>query len=203
MHERIFKPSEVQKLEDPERLKWLPPGDVIKALSLRPGMVVADIGAGSGYFAIPIAHAVAPEEGSGSQAAGHVFAVDMQEEMLAILRQKLAQPGMPDSVRLVHGSAAETKLPGASCDVVLLANVWHELEKPDEAAREAARILRTGGTLAILDWRPDVTRPPGPPLEHRISPQSVKGTLGMDGWSCLHSASVGDYSYLLVFRRLE
>ena len=87
MGERLFKPQDAHKLEDPERQIWLPVVDVIRASAIRPGMRVADIGAGTGYFAIPIALAVG--------VGGKVYAVDLQSEMLNKLQQKLTKPGVP------------------------------------------------------------------------------------------------------------
>ena len=82
MNDRVFKHTEAHKLEDPERLKWLPAAEILAHLRVAPGMKVADVGAGTGYFSIPIARAVG--------ALGHVFAVDLQPEMLALLRGKLS-----------------------------------------------------------------------------------------------------------------
>ncbi len=84
MNERTFRASEAHKLEDPDRQKWLPVQDVLAALDLRPGMCMADIGAGTGYFTLPAARAVGPQ--------GRVFAVDLQPEMLAKLRGNLPWP---------------------------------------------------------------------------------------------------------------
>src|SRR5690242_15290696 len=124
MNSRTFRAADAQRLEDPERQKWLPVEEAIDALSLSPGMTVADIGAGTGYFAIPFARAVAP--------SGTVMAVDFQPAMLAILREKLSAPGVPPNIQLVEGSAENTGVPEATCDLVFLANIWHELD--DHAA---------------------------------------------------------------------
>ena len=190
MNDRVFHFSQAHKLEDPERLQWLPPMAVIDALRLRPGMAVADIGAGTGYFAIPISKAVG--------SSGKVFAVDFQPEMLTILREKLNAPESPRNLELVDGSATESHLPGQSCDLVLYANIWHELVDPVAALREAERIVRRDGRIAILDWRPEVSRPPGPPLEHRISPGTVDDTLGGQSWEFESAVNIGPYSYLVV-----
>ncbi|MFB3917635.1 MAG: class I SAM-dependent methyltransferase [Terriglobales bacterium] len=199
MSERTFKPSEVHKLEDPARLTWLPPAEVLSRLALQPGMVVADIGAGTGYFAIPIARAVfIATHSAGQEYEGKVFAVDSQEEMLHKLREKLSQPGMPGNIELIHGSAADTHLQDRSCGLVLMANVWHELDDHRSALTEAGRILQRDGRLAILDWRPDVSRPPGPPLDHRIAPGEVVERLSAQGWSCRESSNVGTFSYLVI-----
>ena len=123
-NERIFKPSEAHKLEDPARLTWLPPSEVLARLRLRPGRNVADIGAGTGYFVLPIARETAP--------TGTLFAVDMQPEMLGKLRENLTSPNAPQNIELIEGDAAATTLGNESCDLVLMANLWHELD--DHAA---------------------------------------------------------------------
>jgi ubiquinone/menaquinone biosynthesis C-methylase UbiE len=204
MHNRMFNPAESHRLEDPERLRFLPPTEVVAALELAPGMTVADIGAGTGYFALPVAQAILP--------GGRVFAVDAQREMLMRLDAKLRQIGASGNISLVAGEATNTTLPDASCDRILIANVWHEL--PDTAAtlHEFARILRPNGRLALLDWRADVPSrpesrprqdddPPGPPREHRVSSADVANTLRTNGWKVLSQANVGEYSYLVIATR--
>ncbi len=190
MSDRLFKPSAAHKLEDPERLIWLPPNEVLEALSLRPGMNVADIGAGTGYFALPIALAILP--------GGKVFAVDLQPEMLDLLRAKLTGHAAPQNIILGEGSAAETHLARGTADLVLIANVWHELDDHAATLREAQRILAPGGQLAILDWRTDVTPPPGPPLHHRIAAEDVRTFLLGAGWSCGPLRHIGRYNYLVL-----
>ncbi|MFI5175134.1 MAG: class I SAM-dependent methyltransferase [Terriglobia bacterium] len=187
---RRFKPSEAHRLEDPERLLWLPPGDVLALLPLRPGMRVADIGAGTGYFALPIAREIGP--------SGRVLAVDVEPEMIARLKQKIESAGAPQNIELIEGEATNTRLPAAQVDLLLMANLWHELDDLEGALREANRLLHEGGRLAILDWRPDVDRPPGPPLEHRIPPAEVKEFLESHGWRVERSSQVGRYSYFLL-----
>jgi ubiquinone/menaquinone biosynthesis C-methylase UbiE len=189
-NERTFTPADVRKLEDPERLVWLPPAEVVASLELRPGMCVADVGAGTGYFSLPLAAAVAP--------GGVVKAVDFEPEMLAFLRGKLAAQDAPANVEMVQGSALATTLPEASCDLALLANVWHELDALGAVLAETRRILRGGGRIAILDWRTDVTRPPGPPLEHRVPVQTVSAALAADGWLVPSGRNTGTYSYLVT-----
>ena len=189
MNDRVFRASEAARLDSPERLIWLPPDEVIEKLALRPGMVVADIGAGTGYFALPMAWQVAPD--------GAVYAVDMQVEMLAILRAKLAVAQV-DNVLVIQGEAARTGLQSSSCDLLLLANIWHELDDLPAVVAECRRILRPAGRIAILDWRPDVSQPPGPPLHHRIPAHQVAKLLTDSGWSSVGESQVGAYSYLVV-----
>ena len=191
MHERRFSAAHAHRLEDPERKIWLPPAEVMRALALHPGETAADLGAGTGYFALPMAVAVGQ--------AGKIYAVDAQTEMLALLKSKLDREGLAN-VELVHAEAERTGLPEASCDLYFLANVWHELEDWGAAAREARRVLKAGGRVAILDWRPDVDAENGPPLAHRVDPSHASGYLKAAGFQLADAVTVGRYSWLLQAR---
>jgi len=190
MHSRVFDPSQVHKLEAPERLQWMPPGEILGCLELRGGMAVADIGAGTGYFAIPLARAIAPD--------GRVFAVDLQAELLDVLRGKLSKPDAPANIVILKGSASSTGLAAGSCDLAFLANVWHEIDDREAVLAELARILKPGGKIAVLDWRPDAAHPPGPPLEHRVPAREVQRFFASHGRRVDAVRNVGQYSYLIL-----
>jgi ubiquinone/menaquinone biosynthesis C-methylase UbiE len=192
MHERRFRPSQMHRLEDPDRKNWLPPGDILACLGLQPGSTVADIGAGTGYFALPMAAAVG--------AAGRVFAVDVSPEMLARLREKLAEAGLANVV-CVEAEASATTLPALSCDCVFLANVWHEFDDHSAVLAEAHRILGPGGRIAILDWRPDVEPGHGPPVEHRIPAESARQSLAQAGFAPTAAPRLFPFSWLLTGAR--
>jgi ubiquinone/menaquinone biosynthesis C-methylase UbiE len=162
---------------------------VMRILGLTSGVRVADVGAGSGFFAIPFARAIAPTR---------LFAVDLRPQMLEILRAKLEQPGAPRNIEPVRGAASATHLGTASCDLVFLGNVWHELDDRPAALRESARILAPGGRVAILDWRTDRPQPPEPSVEHRIAAGETASTLTSAGWTVSRPADIGQYSYLIV-----
>jgi ubiquinone/menaquinone biosynthesis C-methylase UbiE len=172
----------------PERMTWLPPPEVILVLGLKAGESVADIGAGTGYFTLPMAKAVG--------SSGRVYAVDAQPEMLEFLRQKL-DAGANSNVELIHAEADSTKLPDASCDLVFLANVWHEFDDRQAVLREARRLLKNSGRIAILDWRPDVEPEHGPPLALRFTAESAVAELAAAGFGGQSQRDIGKYSWLV------
>jgi len=188
MTDKRFNASQAHRLDAPERRVWLPPDEIVGALGIRRGEMIADIGAGTGYFALPLAKAAGAE--------GKVYAVDAQEEMLTYLRQKL-EAGTEGRIDLVRAEADATGLPDGCCSVVFLANVWHEFADHGAVLREARRLLQRGGRIAILDWRPDVEREAGPPLEHRIPAADAERTVQAAGFGMTSHTHAGKYSWLV------
>jgi ubiquinone/menaquinone biosynthesis C-methylase UbiE len=161
---------------------------VIRALAVQAGGTVVDLGAGTGYFALPLALAVG--------AAGRMIAVDAQDGMLELLRRKISS-SVVSNIELVRAEADRIALPGSACDLIFLANVWHEI--PDRVAvlAEAKRVLKAQGRIAILDWRPDVEPEHGPPLEHRLTPASAVAELIAAGFQPGSQQNIGKYSWLI------
>lgn len=190
MNDRVFKHTHAHKLEDPERLKWLPPAAVLSRLHLPHGGRIADVGAGTGYFSIPIARAIGED--------GKVFAVDVQQEMLDKLRGKLEQADSPQNISLHLGAASQLPVADDSVDLAFYANIWHELDDQDAALREAIRVARPKGKIAILDWRSDRESPPGPPQEHRISAETIVAFLQTHGCHQVSCYNVGQYGYIVT-----
>ena len=188
MNDRRFAASQAHRLDDPARLLWLPPGEVLSALALLAGDTAADVGAGTGYFALPMARAVSPR--------GKVYAVDAQGAMLARLKEKLRDAALAN-IELVQAEADRTGLPASVCDLFFLANVWHELDDCAATLREARRVLKLQGRIAILDWRPDVEPEHGPPLEHRLDPSHAIGHLRAAGFEPFAQTFVGRCSWLV------
>jgi ubiquinone/menaquinone biosynthesis C-methylase UbiE len=188
MTDKRFNASQAHRLDAPERHIWLPPAEIVGALTVRPGDTIADIGAGTGYFALPLAVAAGPH--------GKIYAVDAQDEMLAHLRQKLSIESV-SNIELVHAEAHRTGLPDRCCNLAFLANVWHEFADHAAVLREASRILKAGGRLAILDWRPDVEREAGPPLDHRLSASDAVIALLAAGFEQATQANAGKFSWLV------
>lgn len=140
-----FAPSKIEKiLESPQREQWQQPDRVIATLGLKNVAVVADIGAGSGYFTFLLAEAVG--------AAGKVYAVDIQEEMLEYIRQKMSRTGVMNIIP-VKSTETDPRLPSSSCDRILLVNTYHELTEPIALMKNLRKALKPGGIVAIINWR--------------------------------------------------
>jgi ubiquinone/menaquinone biosynthesis C-methylase UbiE len=191
-HERRFNPKSVGKLEAPERGQQFPVEAILDAAGVCGMLNVADIGAGSGYFTLPMGHRAAP---------GKVYAVDPSAELLEALRGKLAADGAPSNVELVAGESDATGLAEASCDLIFLSAVWHEIDSHAAALREFSRIAAPNAKLVIVDWSPETTPPPGPPLAHRIARSAVEQTLEESGWAVVKSDVVTGWTYIVVGQR--
>jgi len=155
-------------------------------------LIVADIGAGTGYFALPMGRRVGD---------GKVFAVDPSAEMLEVIRDKLTAAGAPENVEMVVGEDSATGLAEASCDLIFLCAVWHEIDDHAAALREFSRIAAPNAKLAIVDWSPDAVPPPGPPQKIRIARAEVERVIEEGGWGVVKSDVVSATTYIVVGQR--
>ncbi len=131
-------------LERPERESEERTDLLVEALQLKPGEVVADIGAGSGYFCWRMAKAVQP--------GGKVYGVDIQQEMLDLLQRNMARRGV-DNVVSVLGTITDPKLPAESVDTILMVDVYHEFDHPYEMAAAMVGSLKKGGRIVLVEFR--------------------------------------------------
>ena len=191
-HHKRFDPANLQRLEDPDRQQLFPVDRILSLAGIKPKMTVADIGVGTGYFAIPIAKLIAPLP---------LYGVDVSQEMLTYLRNKLVQPAMPKNIQLSIGEADATKLPDACCEAIVLSAVWHEIDDSAATLAEFQRILKPAGRLVLIDWSPEGMRPPGPPLEHRVPLSAVRTTLESLKWTTVRAEPLNSSIYLVVAQR--
>jgi ubiquinone/menaquinone biosynthesis C-methylase UbiE len=131
-------------LERPEREQEESPSKLISALRLRSGDVVADIGAGTGYYTTRLAKIVAP--------GGRIKAVDIQQEMLDLLKKKLIE-GKIENVDLILGEESDPRLEPDSVDLVLMVDVYHELAFPFEMMQRVVRSLKSDGRVVLVEFR--------------------------------------------------
>ena len=156
----------------PEREAEEQPEKALDALNLKPGMVVADIGAGVGYMSLRMARRVGP--------AGKVYANDLQPPMLDLLRQNAAKAGIGNIVTVV-GDVADPKLPANTMDLVLLVDVYHEFSQPQQMLRKIRDTLKADGRLVLLEYRAE---DPNVPIiaEHKMTVAQVKSELEAEGF---------------------
>jgi precorrin-6B methylase 2 len=130
-------------LERPDREETELPDKVVNNMKLRPTDVVADIGAGTGYFTFRISRLVGQ---------GKVYAVDIQPEMLAIIDRRKEKLKIENVVGVL-GTETDTKLPESSVDVVLMVDAYHEFSYPREMMESIVKGLRTGGRVILIEYR--------------------------------------------------
>jgi SAM-dependent methyltransferase len=159
-------------LDRPERASEEHPDEAIDALHLKPGMTVADIGAGTGYMTLRMARRVGP--------GGKVYAVDIQPEMLRRLRANAARANLTN-IQTVLGDDTDPKLPRGQIDLILLVDVYHELSHPQEMVRHFYDALAPDGRLVLVEYRKEDPSVPIKPL-HKMSVQQVKLELEAQGF---------------------
>ncbi|MGD8289192.1 MAG: class I SAM-dependent methyltransferase [Gemmatimonadota bacterium] len=151
-------------LERPERVAEEMPEEVLATLALSDGDVVADLGAGSGFYTRRIARLVAP--------SGSVYAVDVQPEMLDILRRNVQAEGLSNVVPVL-GEADDPRLPAGSVDWILLSDVYHEFEHPEAMLARMREALAEGGRVALLEYRVEDGTGDHILADHRMSVRQV------------------------------
>jgi precorrin-6B methylase 2 len=159
-------------LNRPEREQEENPEGALDALAIRAGMVVADVGAGTGYMSLRLAKRVGP--------SGKVYANDIQPEMLRRLRENAAKAEITN-IETVQGEEADPKLPAGRMDLVLLVDVYHEFSKPRQMIDKIREALKPDGRLVLLEYRKE---DPNVPIreEHKMTGAEVKAELEPQGF---------------------
>jgi ubiquinone/menaquinone biosynthesis C-methylase UbiE len=176
-------------LDSEERRSYLDARAILRGFGIGAGMRVADVGAGTGFFALPAADLVGP--------AGHVYAADLSPEMLKDLQAKIAVRLVPN-VGAVRSTEDRIPLGDASVDFVLLACVLHELDGPGTLL-ECRRILKPQGRFGIVDWKKEDMEY-GPPKEHRLDEGQAKAILADAGLEPTRAFEAGPYHYAIEAR---
>lgn len=188
-HRHTFSDAErwAHVFDDPERDAWQKPHEVIQALAPAPETRVADLGAGTGYFAARLANML-PK--------GRVYAVDIEPDMVRYLAERAKREELRNLVA-VQGKPDDPALP-EKVDLVLLVDVYHHVEDRTLYFRRLAGSLRPGGRVAIIDFKLD--SPQGPPRAARVAPESVKTEMKAAGYALAAEHRFLPYQYFLVFQ---
>ena len=187
MHRRFDDAEKWSKVfDDPARDAWQKPAEVIAALKLAPDAVVADIGSGTGYFAVRLARAL-PQ--------GKVYGADVEPDMVRFLNARAARENL---VNLTSHAAGDEgpNLPGP-VDLALVVDTYHHIARRSRYFGRLKPALRPGGRVAIVDFKLD--SPTGPPVKHRIPPEQVKAEMERAGYRLAEQPDLLPYQYFLVF----
>ncbi len=167
-------------------------GDLLlRELGLKPGMAVADIGAGTGYYA----RRMAPLVGSG----GVVYATDVQPEMMKMLEDGAKKAGLTN-IKPVLGSLKSVNLPNASIDLAIMVDVYHELEFPFEVIDSLVRALKPGGRIAYVEYRLEDPRVPIKTL-HKMSEAQVRKEAALHALVWERTANTLPWQHVVIFRK--
>jgi len=177
-------------LERPEREDEEAPSKALDALELKPGMVVADIGAGSGYYSSRIARRVGP--------TGRVYATDIQPGMIEILDRRIKSEGVTN-ITTVLGGMDDPRLPPASIDLAIMVDVYHELQQPQIFLQRLKETFKPNGRLVLLEFRKE--DPKVPILEvHKMSVAEVKQEMEAEGFVLDKVIDVLPWQHIIVLK---
>ncbi len=184
----LFSPLDLGFYEQPDREQWQKPDQIMDALGIADGSVVAEIGAGSGWFMSHLARRVGP--------GGQVYAEDIQPETLEVMRRRVQRENL-QNVTTILGIADDPGLP-RGLDAVLLASVYHEIKDPVGLLRRLAQDLQPDGCIGVVDFIPGGGGP-GPEPDQRADPDMVIGGAAAAGLQLLGRRSIPPFCYLLMF----
>lgn len=180
-------------LERSEREIEEMPETALDKIGLKSGMVVADVGAGVGYFTVRLAKRVGP--------AGKIYALDVQPEMLTTLRQRAAEAKLTN-IQPILSSETDPRLPENCCDVILMVDVYHELSQPQGMLQKLRRALKADGRLVLLEYRKE---DPHIPIrsEHKMSVAEAKAEVEAEGYKLDNVLKDLPRQHILIFRKLS
>jgi predicted methyltransferase len=192
----LFSPQDLGLLDAQDRDRWQRPDQIMDALKIAEGSVVADLGAGGGWFTIRLARRVGP--------SGIVYAEDIQRLMLVALERRVEREGL-SNVRTVRGTPSDPQLP-ERVDAALIVDAYHEMEDPANPSQittllaNIERSLEPHGCLGVIDFVAGGGGP-GPDPEERITPETVVESAEAAGLRLVKRASVPPFQFLLIFGR--
>ena len=179
-------------LNRPERIQEEMPDTVVENMNLEPNEVVADIGAGSGYFSFRIAAKV-PE--------GKVLAVDIQPEMLELIEAQMGQQGVTN-IEGVLGAVDNPNLPANSIDAAIMVDAYHEFSHPFEMIDGVYQALRPGGRIFLIEYRGEDASVPIRPL-HKMTEEQVVREMSVFGLDWTDTLDFLPWQHMMIFTKIE
>ena len=178
-------------LERPERLQEERPDLLLAELKLKPGMVVADIGAGSGYHSRRMADVVGK--------TGKVYAVDVQPQMVQLL-SAIARDERYSNIKPILCTVDDVKLPMNSVDLAIMVDVYHELEFPFEVMRSMVKSLKPGGRVVFVEYRAEDANVPIKAL-HKMTEAQIKREAAPHEIEWERTSNVLPWQHIVIFKK--
>jgi SAM-dependent methyltransferase len=175
--------------DDPKRDSWQKPEEVVEFLGVKEGAVVADLGAGTGYFTVRLARAVG--------STGKVYAVDIEPSLVRYLAERARKENLPQVVPVL-AEPDDPKLPDRSVGLVLVCDTWHHIGDRVRYLGRLRRALAPGGKVAIVDFR-EGELPVGPPPKEKLTRKEILAEFAEAGWTLAGEYGGLPYQYVLVF----
>ena len=180
----------IARLEDPMRDAYQKPQEVVKALKIEEGEVIADIGAGSGYFAVRLARAVGEK--------GRVYGVDVNPDMIVHLNRRVRDLNLKNVVTVLC-APEDPLLADGSVDRFLICDTWHHIGGHAKYLALLKRMLKPGGQVIMIDFKKAKT-PVGPPMELRIDRVDLVREMEANGFQLAAEHTFLEYQYFLIFK---
>ena len=194
--DRLFRQQDLGLLEAPDRDQWQKPDQIMDALAVAEGAVVAELGAGGGWFTLRLASRVGPN--------GLVYAEDIQPGMIEGIARRMKAENLTN-VKPILGTPTDPRLP-PGLDAALISDAYHEMDEPSDPTvivtllRNIGKSLKPQGRLGIVDWTPGAGGP-GPPSNKRADPASIVKAGQAAGLVLISREEIPPFVYLLVFGR--
>ena len=186
-HGHKFDVKKLERLRDPERLSYLNPDTIWSVIAPESVETVVDLGVGIGFFAIPFSRKIP---------LGTIYGCDLSEDMVGNLELAIKAEDVSNIVP-VKTEEVHVPLDDGIADLVFMVNLHHEFDHPVDSMAECRRLLRPGGRVAVIDWKPEET-PSGPPLHVRVTPEQVMAQLTQAGFEAAQSHPVLAYHYIVT-----
>jgi ubiquinone/menaquinone biosynthesis C-methylase UbiE len=171
------------------------PPKLIASLHLKPDMTVCDMGCGNGFYSLRIAKQLDPDKG------GKVLAVDIQPEMLELLRKR-ADAAKITNVQRILGTVIDPKLPEKSCDVILCVDVYHEFDHPEQMLAAMRKALKPDGKVVLVEFR---LEDPSVPIKllHKMSKVQIMKELPANGYKLVREYDDMPWQHVMFFERSD
>lgn len=178
-------------LDREEREREEQPEKAIAELNLKPGMWIADVGAGTGFYSVRLAKAVGP--------TGVVYANDIQQAMLDRLKAHAAEQNVTNIVTVL-GTESDPRLPDGKFDLVILVDVYHEFSRPQRMLDHIRDSLKHNGRLVLIEFRKEDPSVPIRP-EHKMSVAEVKAEVTPEGYTCEKVVDTLPWQHMVFFKK--